>query len=263
PGTPEAARTTHDNLCSRIRKQMSEHDRKKGFIYVFQDKNHPESVFKIGVTERPYNERLEEHSKCCKFEQDIAHVSAQVIQNSKLLEWLIHRDLCYEVRYRSCPNKTKGHTEWFAVSKEMAVQTVKKWERFMHEERPYDSQGNLNVVWEYVFEQRSPAALGVDEMSHKARHEQWVAILAPPTYSDYFHAYLAYARSELKTTYDWVYMFFWQLSTILYSLHTLALCRNRPAFYALVFVLGCAVLSNFRLQSTEKQKVGSPRKKAQ
>lgn len=144
----------------------------------------------------------------------------------------------------------------------MAVETAKKWERFIHEGKPYDSQGNLNVVWSYVLEQRSPAALDVHNMSHDARHEQWAAILAPPTYSDYFHAYLAYARSELKATYDWVYMFFWQLSTILYSLHTLALCKNRPAFYALVFVLGCAVLPNFRLQSTEKQKVSSPKKKA-
>ncbi|EMD64694.1 hypothetical protein COCSADRAFT_59999, partial [Bipolaris sorokiniana ND90Pr] len=258
--TPETARITHDKLCSRIRTKLSEHDRKKGFIYVFRDENRKEDVWKIGVTERVYNERMEEHINCCKLKPVVAHVSAQVIQNCNLLERLIHRDLCYEVRYRSCPNKTKGHNEWFAVSKDMAVETAKKWERFIHEGKPYDSQGNLNVVWSYVLEQRSPAALDVHNMSHDARHEQWAAILAPPTYSDYFHAYLAYARSELKATYDWVYMFFWQLSTILYSLHTLALCKNRPAFYALVFVLGCAVLPNFRLQSTEKQKVSSPKK---
>ncbi|EUC43105.1 hypothetical protein COCMIDRAFT_76994, partial [Bipolaris oryzae ATCC 44560] len=258
--TPDTARLTHGKLCKRIRDKLSEDDRTKGFIYVLQDPGRKESVWKIGYTKRVYNERIDEHSNCCNFEPFIAHVSAQAIQNCKLLEKLIHRDLCHKVRYRSCPNKIKGHTEWFEVSEEVAVQTVKKWERFIHEEKPYDSQGNLNVVWSYVLEKRSPAALGVLDMSHDARQEQWADILAPPTYNDYIYAYLAYARSEVKATYDWVYMFFWQLSTILYSLHTLALCRNRPAFYALVFVLTCAVLPNFRLQSTKKQKVSSPNK---
>ncbi|XP_014553055.1 hypothetical protein COCVIDRAFT_77142, partial [Bipolaris victoriae FI3] len=258
--TQETARLTHAKLCNRIRTKLSDDDRIKGVIYVFRHPTSDGSVWKIGTTKRLYNERFDEHKNCCKFEPDPFHVSAQEIQNCNLLEKLIHMDLCYQVRYRSCTNRTKGHDEWFEVSEYMAVETVKKWERFIHEGKPYDSQGNLNVVWSYVLEQRSPAALNVRDMSHDARHEQWADILAPPTYSDYVYAYSAYARSELKATYDWVYMFFWQLLTILYSLHALALCRNRPAFYALVFVLGCAVLPSFRLQSTEKQKVRSPKK---
>jgi len=49
------------------------------------------------------------------------------------------------------------HGEWFAITEEMAIQTVKRWECFMQQQNPYAWDGNLSIVWRYLVEQKSPA----------------------------------------------------------------------------------------------------------
>jgi hypothetical protein len=254
----EAARYTHEKLCEELLKHSNT---QKGWIYIYREPGSKESCFKIGWTSRRYMYRMDEHKSCCRFKPDVVHVSSQSIKNCARLESLIQHDLAHKKRLRPCPTTQKIHNEWFVVSKEEAIQTVKLWEQFMHQQEPYNWLGSLSIVWRHLLEQRCPADLDIARLSHDARRQHWVTILAPPTINDYIHGYIVYAGVVCKNTYDFVGMFFWQLSTLLYGLYTLALCRNLAAIYVLFILLGCAMLPSLRLRSTKKR-AGTPKKKA-
>lgn len=167
------------------------------------------------------------------------------------LERLIKQDLAHARKPRACAAKApvEGHREWFVVSRETALATVQQWERFMQHETPYSWTGNLSIVWSYVLEQRSPHphSLATQHLSHQCRREHWAAILAPPTFGEWWNAYWAYASMLLRVTRNCaakicacVYMFFWQIVVVLYGLYTLFLCQTRGALAVFILVLGCA-----------------------
>lgn len=238
--TPYIALSTDQTLWDVTNTVVSSHEQQLGKIYVYRDPNSEDSVYKVGVTKRLLGERLGEHKNCCKFVTERVYEPKQDIENSYRLEALIGWDLGHYRMRRACHNRVQGHEEWFAASKEVVVQTVKQWEDFMVHEQPYDAQGNLRIIWRYLFKHRSPKAADIRKLCAKTRRREWAAILASPTCKDYAYAYLSHAGSELTRFRGWKPVSYWQLSTVIYSLWTLALSRNVVAFYALIIVLGCA-----------------------
>ncbi|KAL6155266.1 hypothetical protein ACJBU6_06858 [Exserohilum turcicum] len=232
PTLSETPRGTHDMLREILRTALSPRD-KKGVIYIVRDPQNPSAGYKIGKTTRCVMHRIKEHQECCNFTPDVIH------------------DLAHARKPRACAAKApvEGHREWFVVSRETALATVQQWERFMQHETPYSWTGNLSIVWSYVLEQRSPHphSLATQHLSHQCRREHWAAILAPPTFGEWWNAYWAYASMLLRVTRNCaakicacVYMFFWQIVVVLYGLYTLFLCQTRGALAVFILVLGCA-----------------------
>lgn len=269
PGmTPKTARSTHDSLYRELRRKLTPTDQ-KGFMYVLCDPHNKRGGYKIGWTTRVFRERIIEHEKGCNFTADIIHVSDHEIENCSRLEKLVHTDLESHCVPLHCDKHKSVHKEWFQVTEEMAVGTVKKWEKFMHREKPYGWNRQLKIVWEYLLETRAPTSLDVRTLAHDARREHWERIIAPPTTDDYLQAYRARIQLLLKNLFcnlcdTWLYVqkFFWPISSLIYGMITLVLARNLLAFYAFVFVLVCAsvhVMSHVTL-SPPKRKSRTPKK---
>ncbi|KAH6872476.1 T5orf172 domain-containing protein [Alternaria rosae] len=275
--TPKTARSTHDSLYGELLKKLTPSDR-KGVIYVLCDPNNKSRGYKIGKTKRAYRDRIVEHERACSFLPSVIHVSDHEIDHCGRLEKLVHIDLENYCAPFHCENhgsidgtkETKAHKEWFQVTEEMAVNTVKKWERFMQQEKPYSWDRQLKIIWRHLLEtRRSLGPLGVRTLTHEARQEHWEKILAPPTTTEYLHAYRAHIQMSLKSlchsaVYVWTYVseFFWPLCTLIYGVITLAVFQNLLAFYAFVFILGCAsarVLSYVPL-SPPKRRTRTPNK---
>ncbi|EFQ91943.1 hypothetical protein CFE70_005252 [Pyrenophora teres f. teres 0-1] len=267
PITRRTARSTHEKLRELLENPLTPKEG-SGFVYVLRDRKSPESGFKIGVTKRPYDYRTTEHRKICQFVPDVRYVSGNGIPYCGLLEKLVHADLEDYRQLRLCEEhkytiRGKPHGEWFAVSEDLAKDTVKRWETFLRREKPYNS-GHLNIVWKYLLEERSPISIDVLAWSHDDRRTQWTKIVAPSTRYDHIKAYRAYARIQLTNTcltasrvQFHLRKFFWQFSTLFYSLVTLVLCRNSVAFFAFNIVLGfciATVLSHVPATSKKQQK---------
>ena len=274
--TPKTARSTHDSLYGELLKNPTPGDR-KGVIYVLCDLNNKSRGYKIGKTKRAYRDRIIEHERACGFLPSVIHVSDHEIDHCGRLEKLVHIDLenccapfhCEHHGRVSANKESKAHKEWFQVTEEMAVNTVKKWERFLQQEKPYSWDRQLKIIWRYLLETRAAGPLGVRTWTHEARREHWDRILAPPTTIEYLHAYRAHVQMSLNSlrrfaVHVWTYVseFFWPLCTLIYGVTTLAVFQNLLAFYAFVFILGCAsarVLSYVPL-SPPKRRTRTPNK---
>ncbi|KAF1832530.1 hypothetical protein BDW02DRAFT_475189, partial [Decorospora gaudefroyi] len=251
PRASTTARSCHDKLCETLRKKMTTNE--KGVMYVYYDTNNRESGYKIGWTRRAYEIRVAEQRKRCGILPIVVHVSDHQIECCARLERLVHLDLQDHNRPRCCDNRkhdTRIHTDWFNVTGEMAIQTVKRWEDFIHREKPYGCNGELKPIWRHLLQKRSSVSLDIRTFTHEARRDQWMSILAPPSAADYFEVYRKTIGAELGAIHNsvacaWLYSqtFFWQMITLLYGLVTLALCRNMMALYAFTFFLGCASVS--------------------
>ncbi|USP73607.1 hypothetical protein yc1106_00881 [Curvularia clavata] len=258
--TPYTTSSTQNTLWDVMVPVVSSNAQRSGKIYVYRDPNSEDSVYKVGTTIRPLDERMGEHKRCCSFEPKVLHESGRDINNSVRLEELIKWAFSDQRMLRPCPKRIGGHNEWFAADKENIIETVKKLEDFMDHEQPYDAQGNLSIIWRYLLRNRSPNANGVRKLCAQTRNPQWAAIFASPTYKEYAYAYLSHAGSELGRFRGWKPESYWQLSTVVYSLWTLALSRNVVAFYALIIVLACA--GNTLLPKSASQSLKSKKRRA-
>jgi hypothetical protein len=272
--TPKTARSTHDSLYGELLKNPTPGDQ-KGFIYILCDSNNRSSGYKIGKTRRAYRDRIVEHERGCNFTPQVVYVSDHEVDYCGRLEKLVHIDLenhcaplrCDKHKSFDATGKIRAHSEWFQVTEEMAVQTVKRWENFMQQEKPYNWDRRLKTTWRHIFKIRSPEVLDVRTLTHDARREHWEKILAPPTTAELIQVYQAHAHVLLKNLhhflfYMWMYTteFFWPLSTLIYGMITLAVFQNLLAFYAFAFILGCAgarILSYVQL-STPKRRPRTP-----
>jgi hypothetical protein len=259
-------RSIHDKLCEELQKQLTPSDT-TGVMYVLFDPRCKEAGYKIGWTIRAYAERIKEHNRDCGYTPEVVHVSGHAIKYCGRLERLVHIDLKHHCQPRHCDkhkdSTMKRHQEWFNITEDMAVQTVKRWEGLMRREQPYGWNRRLKPVWRHLLERKSPVSPNVRDFTHEARREQWTHILAPPTITDYLEAYSSASGRAVRSVFNavsctWMYLytFFWQLSTILYSMATLVWFRNVVAFSAFAFFLACAavaVLAHVKLHSPRRR----------
>ncbi|KAF2850475.1 hypothetical protein T440DRAFT_364712, partial [Plenodomus tracheiphilus IPT5] len=224
-----------------------------GALYILQHPQNP-SLLKIGSTKRAdFSARLREHRWGCGFDPIIVHEPTATVKYCLRVERLIHRDLAQYNKPWKCEHKglkngaeTSTHEEWFLVSQELAIQTVRKWEAFVRREKPYNWIGRLSVVWTYLMaKRRLVLSAGGGHLTHDARHEQWAALFAPPTTEEYITAYWQEAQSILKITsahllelYRHMRRFHWQYIAVSNSLFILVYIRGNLALCAFLFVLG-------------------------
>jgi hypothetical protein len=264
------ARSIHDKLREELQKQLTPSDT-KGVMYILFDPCCKDAGYKIGWTTRAYAKRIQEHDRDCSYTPEVIHVSGHEIEYCGRLERLVHIDLKNYCQPRYCDmhrdsngvSITRKHEEWFYVTEEMAIETVKRWEDFMHNQKPYGWNRRLRAVWRHMLERRTPLSLDVRTFTHKIRREQWTHILAPPTTADHIEVYHKAIRGAAKTihnviscTWMYLYAFFWELSTLIYSAITLMWYRNIVTLTAFAFFLTCAgiaVLAHVKLHSPKRR----------
>lgn len=277
-GSSKTARSVHEDLRSKITETLTPSDT-QGVVYILCDPKRRHLGFKIGSTTRAtYDARIKEHERGCEFKPEVVHVSQHEVQFCLRVEKLAQTDLSDHCKPWPCKHKGTNtmsgytmHGEWFIVSKEMAIQTVKRWENFMIWESPYTWDGQLTHVWTYLLTKRQLTFSTLDSTpdAHNARRMQWNTVLAPPATGDYVQAYwqsivgkAKEVRAIVSGYLQHMQTFFWQLISLLYGMVTLVICRNTVAISAFFVVLLCAGVSvqpHFK-QVTPKQ--GTPKKRS-
>jgi hypothetical protein len=246
-------RTIDHKLRERLRENLSSKDG-LGSIYVFHEPSRHDLGYKIGYTTQiDPQKRMDQHRYKCGFQPKVVYEVYEV-ENAYTTEQLILLDLKDRRADVTCSGrKTTVHGEWFQVTKEVAIETVDKWTRFMKEQRPYNKRRELCSFWGYLLRARKSANL--DNIDHDARRKQWDSILGPATYLDY----LFFVADVLCRAWDacvgqlqLIWPFFWQSLTVAYSFVTLLMFRNTFASSTFALVSVCACVSAARYEAPKR-----------
>jgi hypothetical protein len=141
--------------------------------------------YKIGIA-ADVDERIKEISSACGISglkevySTVPNIRYDVL---KVIEAICHAQLNNSRRYMDCGRyglsskcATK-HKEWFAVPKEVAVNTVKMWKAFL-DHNPYGHDGVLNERWSSSLKRNYPSLehdgrVNQDELLHQSL-EAWI-----------------------------------------------------------------------------------------
>lgn len=91
---------------------------------------------------------MKEHQRCygeCERVFPRAHEKFVIVDHAGRVEKLIHAELAqHAMSIDQCPNKHKknGHSEWFDVKEEHAIQVIRKWTEWMRSV-PYEQRPDL------------------------------------------------------------------------------------------------------------------------
>lgn len=248
----QCPRVTDMKLHKKLLEPLTGFDG-EGVLYVLRDPARPERGIKIGYTTcSNYEDRIKQHARNCGFLPKELYIT-QRLEYRKRMEALVHLDLQEFCRHWDCKTKAhKGttHEEWFQVDGDMAVQTVKKWEAFMNEQRPYRFWRRVDPLWTYLLRRRGLAHLVHGDTSHRQRRQHWAQILAAPTYFDYlvFVSHLVLQAWHAAIT-AWLSLrpfvakFFWQANTVIFSFMFLVAVHSTFASCAFAAVLVCVSFS--------------------
>jgi hypothetical protein len=224
---------------------------KKGIVYILRDPARPSLGCKIGSTSAPdYRTRINEHARDCSFTPKVVCVSVEV-ECCTRVERLVQIDLEEKCKKWNCDDHAKKgksveHREWFDVSEDQAMETVRRWVSFVNGQKPYDWRERLSPMWSYLIRTRD----FIDCVDHDARRVRWNDMLASPTRMDYVHftidtirrIWQAFIRI-LRSVWPWCRDFFWQMLALVYGFVTLVAFRNTFASSAFALVSLCACIS--------------------
>jgi hypothetical protein len=132
--------TLNEYIQSIIGRNLSDGNRKSGYIYVFQAENIKEYL-KIGYTTLPVIERLQLLSFDCNRQMNVLFPtppeSAKKVPNAFRVEELCHAELVDYQVHIDCTGCLCEHKEWFQISAADGIAVVKKWSAWMNS-TPYD-----------------------------------------------------------------------------------------------------------------------------
>ncbi|KAH7010859.1 meiotically up-regulated gene 113-domain-containing protein [Microdochium trichocladiopsis] len=135
-----------NDMGPKLCQPLDKRDFKAGRLYIFRRASSPGYV-KIGWTMNPIERRLNNWSRKCGYRPILAH-STDVFKYTQRAETLAHEELAWERRKEPrCAGCGKGHTEWFRVSEERAIQVVDSWASLMTYEDLYDEHGRIKISW--------------------------------------------------------------------------------------------------------------------
>ena len=177
------AERVDDPLCPTsvdwwIRRLIIKNVSKDGDVYIlkapkyFRENfpNHP-PLLKIGMTTDLSARKRTLIRDCGLTDLEIvAKSQMRACKSYWRIEELVHCELQNFRRVFKCKKCTSksgsgtNHQEWFAVSEEVAVQTVERWRKFIEKE-PYDENGILKDCWSRKIQ--------LLHMPHPDKNEEW------------------------------------------------------------------------------------------
>ncbi|KAK5117918.1 hypothetical protein LTR85_008692 [Meristemomyces frigidus] len=178
---------------------------KKGWVYVVRDPDL--DLIKFGSTARDIAKRLREERNRCRPSSPALEIiwgpETAPLQAFAHLEKLVHADLAPHRFYFDCKcgrKKQKGYTtheEWFNISNEMAIETMRLWRSFMDQE-PYGHlvfgvAAKLQSQWTNRLAIMRSGTHTRDHNDHESRLQRWANVFSvesmataasPPRYSN-------------------------------------------------------------------------------
>ena len=116
---------------------VSKSEVNRGYVYVFRVPGNGDFV-KIGFTTKG-DTRLEQWKKDCNREPTVIYPATKIVPHAHRVERLVHAELMEHRLRIYCERCGKQHNEWFEVSANVAISSVKKWSAWM-EARPYEER---------------------------------------------------------------------------------------------------------------------------
>ncbi|KAF2795879.1 hypothetical protein K505DRAFT_323730 [Melanomma pulvis-pyrius CBS 109.77] len=198
----------HNGLRAKMCKKFTPNNT-KGVIYIFRNRDAPH-LLKIGSS-RNCTQRKQQLERDCNIKLDVIDTSDE-LQNYLRAEHLAHSDLLHLQREYICLKCGANHTEWYEVSEDLAIKTVKRWVKFMQKEQPYNGRGELKGIWKYLMHKRRPAIPHVNNFDHDYRWDSWTSIIQSPSRLDYFE----YIFTPLLAHPIWWFLWddIWQVSCV-------------------------------------------------
>lgn len=165
-------------LVQKIREKYKRPDASDsshlGILYVLQVPG--QEVFKIGRTSQKTETRIVAILKTC----GITLQSVEQTPKMKYLfrsESLAHIELSNFVCQPDC--HLHEHREYFSVPKDVALKTMKCWQKFA-KQAPYDKKtGYLKDFWNDRLARMPPPAENEDVNDHAARQKRWQKFVSP------------------------------------------------------------------------------------
>lgn len=133
----------------------SKRKRRLGLVYVFESElpDHTPNHVKIGSTKGDLSERQKGKGlERCNFKLvEVGDSSGDCFDHFLIVEALIKAEL-YNCRKKfQC--STRGcrttHEEWYEIDKADALRRIARWRRWIQEQEPFDSKGELTPYWDW------------------------------------------------------------------------------------------------------------------
>lgn len=121
----ETIRDVIKEILDNNQVKIGENEVNSGYVYIFTVPGN-DGFVKIGFTGRDGNARHDEWDKSCNRQHAVVYTT-KLILHAHRVEKLVHAELM-EPRIRIyCELCRYQHIEWFEISKEVAIASVKKW----------------------------------------------------------------------------------------------------------------------------------------
>jgi len=230
---PMTAQEVQDELCKRLCNKITPKS-ETGVVYVLRDPDR-RNLLKIGHSKH-LRQRMLQIERTCGIQLEVVYISNR-FENYPRAERLAHGDLRPSRREHQCRKCEQSHGEWFEVSEEMAVRTVKRWVDFINQGQPYAASGKLKDFWKHLIFTRCSAIPSGGKFDHDARWEHWTNIIRSPSIMDYSQ----YASMQLKNHRIWSHIceFPWQMLSLLSVAIICHLTRYNLIFGGLWIALAC------------------------
>ncbi|KAI7240060.1 hypothetical protein KC330_g1543 [Hortaea werneckii] len=182
-----------EQVLELIRTSLSYNDgeMKRGSVYVVRDPKL--ELVKIGFTTGSVLKRVHQIASQCRAasqQWQIEHDASDTpIFAYRRLEKLVHRDLAPHRWFFLCkcgskkgdPNRVTEHQEWFDVSPEVAIKTIKLWRSFLlqdpYGERLWNTDMGLEGPWIARIKEYKEADCDEKHEDHEARLGRWRTLL--------------------------------------------------------------------------------------
>lgn len=132
-------------------KELGKLDQKSGVLYILKHEK-TKGIFKVGWSRNSAVARLQQSRNCYRKDTTIIYETESgkffaAKKAESLVQIVLQR---YNYQLEDCDQCSKGHTEWYKISENMVLQTVKTIEQFV-QEQAYEERGGVWKLSEDAF----------------------------------------------------------------------------------------------------------------
>lgn len=126
-----------------------ENEMDKGWVYIFASADQAPGYVKIGYS-KDVEVRKQSWEECGLELKELDDEDENAFYHFKIVESLVHAELYNERRRYNCSSHKKyprGHKEWFEIEESKALESVRRWRRWVVKQKPFDDEGMLTPGW--------------------------------------------------------------------------------------------------------------------
>jgi len=150
---------------------------KPGYIYVLESPKCAPSHVKIGRSKGDPNIRLRKWIRECRIPlTKIENKDPDAFDHHGIVETLLSLEFHNERKRYYCRSCLHDHEEWYEIDAEKALKALRKWKKWLIEQRPYNKQGELTPYWRWKVDRLHKELSKVDweEWTNPWRFDHWL-----------------------------------------------------------------------------------------